>query len=477
MARDIRPDADPSHSFSGLSLSDYMVACGQSDPRHLQPVVDVFADVLAGKRLRCVIAAPRQHGKSTLVLHAIPWLLLASSKIQVAYATYGQQFSGKQSRVARAIATRTGVKLSADHNTIQEWRTEQNGGCLATSIDGPLTGYTVRVGIVDDPFKGRAEAESLEQRELAHAWLKGDLMGCVGPKGSILIVASRYHEDDLSGRCIAEGFDEIRIPAICDDEENDPLGRELGAPLCPWGPDPEEPRDLEFLRSKELEVGPYDWASLYQGKPRPRSGAIFRDVHFYNELPPLRRIVVGFDLAYSASGDRIAVVVLGESDLMVPIGYDERTKQPVMVPVLYVLHVWTQRKSAIEAHEEIRAQVMPWRDCPMASYVIQAERGALTALATHDDPSKRIIVHALPAKQSKLVRAARTARRWNAGAIRVPRGVPWADDFARVICGFTGLPGGRDDEADALVSAHDMMTIGETFRTAGGGFKAGRRIM
>lgn len=477
MARNIRDDAEPTGSYVGLSLSDYMVQCGQSDPRHLQPVVDVFADVLKGKRLRVVIAAPRQHGKSTLVLHAIPWLLIASGKIPIAYATYGQQFSGKQSRVARSIATRTGVKLSADHNTIQEWRTEQGGGCLATSIDGPLTGYTVRVGIVDDAFKGRAEAESLEQRDLAHQWLKGDLMGCVGPKGSILIIGSRYHDDDLAGRCIAEGFDEVRIPAICDDEEGDPLGRKLGEPLCPWGPDPEEPRDLDFLRSKEQEVGPYDWASLYQGKPRPRSGAIFRDVHFYDELPPIRRIVVGVDFAYSTRGDRIAIVVLGESDLLVPIGYDERKRAPIMAPALYVLHVWSQQKSAVEAHEEIRTEVAPWRDCPMASYVIQAERGILNALATHEDPARRIRVQALPAKQSKLVRSSRTARRWNAGAIRIRRGAPWADSFARVVCGFTGLDGQRDDETDALVSAHDRMTIGETFRSAGGGFKAGARIM
>lgn len=464
MARDARP-AEPTQQFTGLSLQEYMLAAGQSDPIHLKPIVEVLEAVARGEKIRCVIAAPRQHGKSTLILHAIPWLLLTQPTLKLAYATYGQQFSGKQSRIARSIAMRTGVKLSDDHNTIQEWHTDRDGYCLATSIDGPLTGYTVRVGVIDDAFKGRAEAESLERRDLAHDWLKGDMMGCLGPKGSLLVIGSRYHEDDLSGRCIKEGFDEIRLPAICDDEENDLLGRKLGEALCPWGPDPDEPRDLAFLRDKEAEIGDYDFQSLFQGRPRSKSGKIFRDAFFYDELPPIRRTIIGCDFAYSLAGDRIAIVVLGESDLVTPTGDH----------ILYVLDVHIMRKSAVEAHEEIRAAIMPWGNVPAASYVTDAEKGILAALASHEDKDRRVRVEALPARMSKIVRAARTSRRWNAGAIRVKKDAPWSDEFVRSVCGFTGLPGGRDDEADALVSAFDRMTVAEQFKR--GSFRAGRRVM
>lgn len=465
MARDKRPD-EPTQDFAGCNLNEYMVQCGQSEPLHLKPIVEILERVAKGEKIRAVIAAPRQHGKSTLILHALAWMLLVNGRLPIAYATYGQQFSGKQSRVARSIAMRTGVKLADDHNTIQEWHTERGGYCLATSIDGPLTGYTVRVGIIDDAFKGRAEAESLERRNLAHDWLKGDMMGCLGPKGSLLVVGSRYHEDDLSGRCIDEGFDHVRLPAICDDELTDPLGRKLGEALCPWGPDPEEPRDLAFLRAKELEIGDYDFQSLFQGRPKSRSGAIFRDAFFYSELPPIRRIIIGCDFAYSTMGDRIAIVVLGESDLVLPNGE----------PILYVLDVHIMRKSAVEAHEEIRAAILPWGRVPAASYVTDAERGILVALASHEERERRVIVQGLPARMSKIVRAARTSRRWNAGGIRVRKDAAWADDFTRAVCGFTGLPGGRDDEADALVSAFDRLTIAETFKRTGG-FRAGQRIM
>ena len=471
MARDIRR-GEPTGDLTGRSLPEFMTGMGQSDPKHFQPFVDVFEEIKRGKKVRAVLAGPRQHGKSTLVLHAIPWLLLDQPRLPIAYATYGQQFSSKQSRVARAHAVRAGVKLSDDHNTIQEWHTEQDGFCLATSIDGPLTGYTVRVGVVDDPFKGRAEAESRERRDVAHAWLKGDLMGCVGPRGSIVIIASRYHEDDLSGRMIREGFDEVRLPAICDDADSDLLGRELGEALCPWGPDPEEPRDLAFLRSKEIEIGPYDWASLMQGRPRPSEAGVFRDAYFYTELPAIRRTVIGFDLAYSATGDAIAIWILGESDLVLPAL--ARNSPPE--PILYVLGRSTIRKSAIEADDWIRDQIRPWAGAPMASYVSGPEKGALQALARHEEPSKRLRIQALPARLSKLNRAGRCARRWNRGGIRLPKCAPWADEVARLICGFTGLEGGVDDDADALVSAFDRLTIAESFNRQGG-FKRGRRVM
>lgn len=285
MAKDKRPEELPPNDLIGLDLRTFMVRMGHEDPRHLLPIVDAFEAMARGEKLRVVIAAPRQHGKSTLTMDAIPWTLLNAPRTPIAYCTYGQQFSGKHSRQMRQIAMRAGVRISADHNTIQEWRTDEGGGLLATSIDGPLTGNPVKIGIIDDPFKGRAEAESLEARDLAFDWLRGDLMGCLTPSGSIAIVASRYHEDDLSGRCIRKlGWDEIRLPAICD-EEGDLMGRKIGEPLCPWGPDPNEPRTLEFLEAKREEVGPYDWESLYQGRPRARGGKVFSDLRTYEVAP------------------------------------------------------------------------------------------------------------------------------------------------------------------------------------------------
>lgn len=446
----------------GESLPDFMLACGQQDPRHLAPVVDAFERAINGReRLRCVVAAPRQHGKSTLVLHAIPWSLLNFPAIHVAYCTYGQQFSARQSRDMRKTAVAAGVKLSDDFNTIAEWRTTQGGGVLATSIDGPLTGHKVKLGVIDDPFKGRAEAESPEQRELAWAWLKGDLMPCMTPNGSIFLIASRYHEDDLSGRALRHlKWDHIRLPAIADSDD-DLLGRAIGEPLCPWGPDPDEPRDLAFLERTRDELGPYDWESLMQGNPRPASGSVFTGARLYElgDRPKIVRWAIGMDAAFSTGtrGDRTAIVVLG-------LGEDG---------IVYVINVQSWRAGVIECESLLAGTFAAYAGVPRAAYVSGPEVGSYRALARNG-----IHVAMLPAKLSKYMRAQRTAKRWNVGGVRVLRGAPWADELVRKCCAFTGEEGGADDEVDALVAGHDLlMGATATGSPPGGRFTHGRRVM
>lgn len=441
MARDARTDDPPSINFADLSFREYMVECGQSDPRHFGPLCDAIEDaVVRGKKIRCVVEGPRQHGKTTIVEHAEAWALHKLPELPACYATYGQDYSGKRSREIRHLYQRTGGRLSPDHNTIQEWRNTRGGGLLATSPGGSLVGHTVKLAFLDDLLKGRAEAEVLANRELIDSWLRSDLLGCMTPSGSIFLVASRYHEDDESGRLITRGWDRLRFPALCDDPEHDPLGRVMGEPLCPWGPDPREPRTLEFLLEKCAEVGEYDWDSLYMCRPRPAGGALFRNATLCDSIPRIVRAAWGADFAYSATGDYIALVLLGLGD----DGY------------LYVLDVRTWRKSIVEVLGQVLEARATNAEAQVASYVSGPERGVLQMLSLHNPPLR---VRGLPARWSKLYRAEKTATRWNRGEIRILRGSPWADSFVRIVCGFTGLGDGRDDEVDALVSAHDWLMI------------------
>lgn len=439
MPRDRRPTEDPTEvDFALLDLSSTMAEMGMARPTHLRPLVDLLEAVARGERVRAVVAAPRQHGKSETAKFAIAWIL-RRRVVNIALCTYGQDYSSKRSREVRQLYQRMGGKLSADHNTIAEWRAPDGRGLIATSPGGPLVGHTVHFALIDDPFKGRAEAEVLANRELAHEWLRSDLTGCLTPNGSIIIIASRYHEDDLSGRCIRAGWQHVHLPAICD-AEGDPLGRAIGEPLCPWGPNPEEPRTLEFLRGLEHEMGPYDWDSLMQGRPRPRGGALFQNATLYDELPTLERVDVGVDLAYSSAGDWIALVVMG-------LGSDG---------VIYVLHVARWQKSIVEALPMFRAELdAHGAGAQLASYVSGPERGVLQLLAMNERP---ILIHGMPARWNKMYRAEKAATRWNRGGIQVRRGAPWADAFVREVCGFTGLDG-VDDQVDALVSGHDWMML------------------
>lgn len=463
MARDRRdahdlPDVDPAR----LTLREYMVANGQSDPIHFAPVVDAITEACSGKKTRCVVEGPRQHGKTTLCEYALPWALHKRPQLDACYATYGQDYSGKRSRQIRHIYQATGGKLSPDHNTIQEWRNDRDGGLLATSPGGSLVGHTVQLGILDDLLKGRAEAEVAANRDMVHDWIRSDLMGCLTPSGSLFLVASRYHLDDPSGRMIVAGWDRIRLPALCDDVANDPLHRLLGEPLCPWGPDPLEPRTLAFLLEKQLEVGEYDWDSLYMCRPRSRGGRLFNDVAPYLPvaLPTIVMTVRGVDLAYGSTGDRIAVVTLG-------LGSDG---------IVYVLHVWVARKSVVEVyaqcydqllrchiHPACRADVEAGLACglargqdQLAMYYSGPEKGILHFMTTTERP---LYITGMPARYAKAYRAEKTASRWNRGAIKVDVTALWADEFTREVCDFDGLDGRRDDQTDAMVSAHDLMMV------------------
>lgn len=446
--------------YHEMTLPEFMVSRGQSDPLHLRPFTDsITTAVLFGGRLRTVVEAPRQHGKTTVALYGAAWALLRRPELDLAYITYGQTYSGKRSREIRSLFVDCGGAVSPDHNTIEEWRTTAGGGLLATSPGGSLTGHGLDLAFGDDLLKGRVEAEVMANRDMIEEWMRGDLFGCLKPSASALLVASRYHEDDPSGRMVREcGWSRIRLPAICDDED-DPNGRAIGEALCPWGPDPIEPRDLAFLASKRAEVGEYDWESLYQCNPRPRGGAVFSGVAAcpYESLPRMVRLQWGIDVAFSAgaTGDRTALVLLG-------LGDDGAA---------YVLDCHSWRKGIVECESSVRAILATRPGVPIATYASGPEMGAYQQLARNG-----VRVACMPARLSKYVRAKRTAERWNAQDVRIVAGASWADELVRIVCGFTGLDGARDDEVDALVAAHDAM-MGTGGAAGEGGFLMGRRRM
>lgn len=448
MSRDLRPDDLPRvrNDIADAPLVDFIpeVSPWLASPRHLKPFADIL-DAMPFGGLREVGAMPCQHGKTTLVQHAIAKWLRKWPRLKVIYATYGQQFSAMNSIEIRNAYLRAGGKLDSDLNRQDIWRTAQGGGLLATSVDGVGTGHSADVVIIDDPYKNRQEAENVEIREKVTSWRRGVAMTRLAPKGSAGLIMSRWHDDDESGRVIREGWRETRLAAICDDEA-DPLGRKIGEALCAWGPDPAKPRDEAFLAQLRADIGEYDWASLFQGRPRPREGAVFKNAHLYDELPEIVAevgIVIGFDSATSAGArsDWTAIVVLG-------LGVDGKT---------YVLEVHRWQLAVPDAIPLIRHITSSYPDAPIVSYVSGNERGHIEVFAELEEP---IIIDMMPARWSKYFRAQPTAKDWNAGEILVPKetAAPWVSPFLSEILSFTGGPGdAHDDMLDALVAARDRL--------------------
>ena len=416
----------------GLGLLDFVPAVSPDmmPPTHVAPFVKALEGADRGRK-RVVVAVPCQHGKSQTLFHAVAWMLLRNPRMTILYASYSKAFAWRNSRTMRRLAETAGVDLSDDHNTVAEWQTSEHGGLVATSVDGEATGYKVDVVLIDDPYKNRGEAENARHREEVEAWLTGVILPRLTPTGSCFIVASRWHPEDLSGAMIAKGWENITLPAISAE----------GEALCPWGPDPENPRDINFLLKLKEEIGEYDFQSLYQGNPKPPGGAVFRGAT-YAEAPPTMRGAFGVDLSYSggASTDHSVVVTLAASG-------------PGRA---HVLDVTRWRAGFGEAGARLQEIQGRYPGTPFVSYAYGPEKGALQSLATGE---RKVVVHALKvASVSKMIRAQRTAEAWNAGRITIQKDAPWARAFVRELEQFTGSGNdSADDQVDALVAAFDFV--------------------
>src|SRR5438876_11201146 len=89
-------------------------------------------------------------------------------------------------------------------NSVAEWETAAGGGLRAVGAGAGIAGYGAGLAIIDDPVKNRAEAESKTLRDKTWEWFKSDIYTRLEPGASIVLIQTRWHEDDLSGRLLSE---------------------------------------------------------------------------------------------------------------------------------------------------------------------------------------------------------------------------------------------------------------------------------
>lgn len=176
-------------------------------------------------------------------------------------------------RVREDVAARDEWEIEKTFNGGLTWQTVE-GGMKTAGVGGPITGRGANVIIVDDPIKNAEEAFSSTVREKIWDWFNSTLMTRIEPGCRVIIIMTRWHEDDLVGRLVkqmadgGEQWDLINLPALA--EENDPLGRVIGEALWPERYNEEA---LQEIRSKR---GEYWFSALYQQRPTPVGAAMFR---------------------------------------------------------------------------------------------------------------------------------------------------------------------------------------------------------
>ena len=275
---------------------------------HHQLIIDKLESVERGEILKLAIWAPPRHGKTLLADILYPlWFLGRNPQKSIITITYGQQLSDDIGRrvgnmmrdpIHRAIFPE--CRLADNAASMRRFSTTLGGHYYAVGRGGPITGRGAHLLLIDDPVKDAAEARSEVFRRGLHEWYSSVARTRLQPGGAIVLISTRWNEDDLPGRLLREAAGEdlqvLRLPAIaeCDDSF-----RRAGEALWP------AKFPLETLQQIRRDVGDATWASLYQQRPSAASGTIFRRewFHYYGEPPRFKRIVQSWDCAYKTGAE------------------------------------------------------------------------------------------------------------------------------------------------------------------------------
>lgn len=208
------------------------------------------------------------------------WYLGKYPDNRIILTSYAAELAEGFSRKSRNLMAEVGqdifgVTTAEDLWARDRWDIEgHRGGMVAAGIGGPITGRGANIAIIDDVIKNHEEANSPTYRQKVWDWYKTTLYTRLEPGGAIILVMTRWHEDDLAGRLLKEAENDgdqwvvLRLPATA--EEGDVLGRRPGEALWP------ERFDEEELARIKRAVGSYVYAAMYQQKPQPASGNLFK---------------------------------------------------------------------------------------------------------------------------------------------------------------------------------------------------------
>lgn len=280
------------------------------DWAHLQHIRTQLDRVTSGEIDRLILTVPPRHGKSELVTVRYPaWLLERGPERRVIVGAYNQTLANKFSRKTRNIA-RDRVALNDERTAVDDWETEANGGLRAVGVGAGVTGMGGDLIVIDDPVKNRQEANSQAYRDRVWDWYTDDLYTRLEPGGAIILIMTRWHEDDLAGRLLADTEGDrwtvVNLPALAEDD--DPLGRKPGQALCP------ERYDEAALARIQRVMG-NSWYALYQQRPTAAEGEFFKRQWFeiVPALPTGCTFVRWWDKAGSKDGDFTAGVLMAKA--------------------------------------------------------------------------------------------------------------------------------------------------------------------
>jgi predicted phage terminase large subunit-like protein len=434
----------------------YTHGCTFKPLRH-QLYISPYLDRIANReRLFIIVELPPQHGKSTFITETFPAYFLCKNPDKLAMVvSYSEElykkFGRKNREKFRLYSDELfDLKLSSEIASVSEWGIDNHLGQLySTSILGGATGRGSDLLIIDDPVKNRAEAESKTIRDKIYSEWRDTFYSRLSANGSVIIIMTRWHEDDLAGRLLKEKtlpWIEIKIPAIA--EEKDLLDRKVGDALAP-----EIGKDEEWAEQTKAVTGSRGWASLYQQRPTPAGGDIFKRSWAKYYVPSIEmKVRLGL-------GDDVKVMPSSFSQQIQSWDCtfkDKSTSDYVAGQVwardnadFYLLDRHHERMGIVETMRAIQSLTARWPEATAKLVEDKANGTAVIEMLQKKIPG----MVAVNPQGGKEVRAQAVAPFLESGNVYVPHPLwkAWTDEVLDELEAFPN--GAHDDDVDSMSQA------------------------
>ncbi|MFA4974887.1 MAG: phage terminase large subunit [bacterium] len=426
--------------------------------KHLDYLNNRLLEVAAGRLKRLMVFLPPRHGKSEFISkYFAAWYLGTFPDRKIILTSYEADFAAQWGRRARELIEEHGglsflerVEVSSDSSAASRWDIKGHaGGMVTAGVGGPITGKGANLILIDDPVKNAEQAASETYREKTWEWYRSTLYTRLEPGGAIILIMTRWHEDDLGGRLLEDmrqGGDQwaiINFPALA--EEGDPLGRSAGDPLWP------DRFSLPELEKVRRTLGSYFWAALYQQRPAPSEGGLFKRHWFeiVGAYPSDCNRVRRWDIAATAKGgDYTCGLLLGEKD-----------------GAFYVIDVRRTQENPAGVEALIRQTAD--LDGPDTSIRMEQEPGS-SGKGIIDHYARYVLrgyaFKGVPSTGSKVERARPVSAAAEAGNVKIVRG-SWNAAFLDEVSAFP--TGKHDDIVDTLSGSFSDLTLGGFVRGDG----------
>jgi predicted phage terminase large subunit-like protein len=403
---------------------------------------------------RLMLFLPPGSAKSTYASVVAPtWIMGKRPGYRAILGSYGDELARKHGRKARQICRSprfNGIfeaSIPSDRGAANEWALTNGSEYMSAGILGGVTGNRADCVIIDDPIKGRQEAESETIRARVKEEFQDSFRTRLLPNGCVIIIQTRWHEDDLAGSILPEDYDGRSGAILCRDGQvwnvlcipakaeraDDPLHRAPGEYLWPeWFP-----RE----HWAQFERDPRTWNALYQQRPAPEDGSFFLREWlkpYPGAIPPRDRLRIYGASDYAVTPDG------GDWTVHGVVGMDEDNR-------MILLDLWREQTDSMVWVEKRCEMVQTWRPIAWAAETGQIKGAVgpwLEKRIRELGPHAYVLQHLFPTKGDKATRARSIQGHMALKGLWYPPGAPWLPALFAELMAFPA--GKHDDQVDFL---------------------------